>query len=373
MSVISGSLRSGRTLAIIAISIATAVVLVLAIPESVAMGASARACVVRNVTRGGSYPWLGAAVREARAKDKLTVRGTCKGSTRIRRKSLTIVGIRKRWSGPPTLQTNGWKRPLAVQGSRSTKVTLKNLTLKGAPDKVMSHPGGIEIDGGVVTLRNVTVKGFKVHTQGAGIYLHRGTLRLMGSTRVVWNNSGVWSGGGIYNEGTVVMSDTSQVSHNHAGKSGGGIYNVGVLIMKRSSSVRANTALLSGSDCAAGPVCGAAGGIWSPAGTSVTMQGQSSVSDNVAGLDAGGIWSNGTVLLRGSSSVSHNEASRDGGGIIVHGKLTMQADSSITGNSAAAGGGVMASLFATLTDVVCAPPADGANVFGNTPDNCESF
>jgi len=369
----SGSHLKSHVLVVIAISIVAAVGLAMTVPSGSVSAASPRACKVRNVTRGGSYSKLGAAVKAARLKDKLTVRGTCKGSTIIRRKSLTIVGIRSRRSGTPTLLTTGWRRPLAVQGVRSTRVTLKSLTLRGSPDKIMIHLGGIQIDGGTVTLKDVTVRDFKARGEGAGIHLHRGTLRLLGTTRVVWNDSKAWSGGGIYNGDTVVMTNTSQVSHNHSGKSGGGILNGGTLTMKKSSSVQANSATSSGSACAVGPVCGAAGGISSPAGSVLTMKGDSSVSGNTAGLDAGGIWTNGILVLGGNSSVSGNQASRWGGGVLVHSQLTMQDSSSITGNSAAAGGGLMAALSPTLVDVVCAPPAIGANVFGNTPDDCDSY
>ena len=50
--------------------------------------------------------------------------------------------------------------------------------------------------------------------------------------------------------------------------------------------------------------------------------------------------------------------------------LTMNDSARISGNTAVHGGGVHNTKQGSLVGVVCAPPATGANVIRNTPDNC---
>jgi predicted outer membrane repeat protein len=296
--------------------------------------ASPKACKVRNVSRGVSYPSLAAAVSRARNGNKLTVRGICKGRTTIQDKRLTIVGVRTKTSGMPTLLSNGTARVLTIKGP-TADVTLKRIAVKGDPRKLLGFEGGgIRVVRGKVTLRDVKVRGFNVSRRGGGVSLMRGSITLLGAT-AIRNNSARGDGGGIHAEGA------------------------GSIRLKDTSTIKLNTTRIDG------------GGIRTE-GADVMLLGASSITGNLASGDGdgGGIYADTeSITMYGASSIADNEA-RLGGGIRTQGRLQMGTTTSITGNSGRDGsGGIHAGLGYTPIGVVCAPAVD-ANVFGNSPDDC---
>jgi hypothetical protein len=113
------------------------------------------------------------------------------------------------------------------------------------------------------------------------------------------------------------------------------------------------------------------------------MNDASSIGGNAASY-GGGVetWrKTGTFTMNDSSSVTGNTAwEGKGGGVWVGGgTFTMTGSSTITGNTAAerwededgtyGGGGGLHHTGGTLIGVICGPEA-GANVTGNTPDDC---
>ncbi len=341
-------IRPTRVLVTIVAALSMSLALPLALPADSVDAAPAKACKVRNVTRGGSYTSLAAAIKQARNGNKLTVRGICSGRARITNKKLTIVGVRTSTSGAPTLRGTGKGPVLTIVGDFAN-VTLKKLIIRGKPTQILDYDGGGIFNMARLTLRNVTVNWFKTKGYGGGIHNLEGTIRLLGTTRVQGNKAAI--GSGIYNNsGSIVVGGSSMIQRNK----GVGIYSDGPLAevhVRWNSSVRNNTG------------AGIRGGHGK-----VTMSGRSVISGNTA--EQGGGFSGEDLTMNDSSSITGNTATYQGGGVFTGGLLTMNDASSITGNtSQIQAGGVYAQSWATLVGVTCAPET-GANVYGNTPDDC---
>jgi hypothetical protein len=78
--------------------------------------------------------------------------------------------------------------------------------------------------------------------------------------------------------------------------------------------------------------------------------------------------------MKDESQVVGSTARNGVGGVYVMDELVMLDRSRITGNTAGGtgGGGVFQDLGDPRRGVVCAP-AQGANVFGNVPNNCQRW
>jgi hypothetical protein len=268
-------------------------------------------CRVRNLDTGTTRTSLQEAVRTATPGDRLTVRGICRGTTRIG-KDLTIRGV-------PTTTSS---KPILDGALRGTVVRVR--------------------DGVRVTLRELTVR--------------RGVAQ---------------RGGGILNLGTIVLRDV--IVRASTAAYGGGVYNLGTLTLNRSSSIRGNATV--GPASVVDELSGACGEAWQGtpdvagggvlnAGT-LNLSGSSSISGNTTGMSAGGVYNAGVLALDDSGSISRNTAGTTGGGVYNEGTLTMAGSASISGNTATAddGGGVC--NLGDLSGVVC-----GDNVHDNTPGDC---
>jgi hypothetical protein len=134
-----------------------------------------------------------------------------------------------------------------------------------------------------------------------------------------------------------------------------------VLTIEPGVTVTLNTLVITNGDAGQG------GGIFNFEGT-VTLNG-STVTGNFGG-DGGGIFNFEGTLTLNNSTITGN-TSLDGGGIwSSRGMVTLAGSSTVTGNTASApplGGGIVA-CSATLVNAI-APPAPGANVYNNTPDD----
>lgn len=290
--------------------------------------AANRGCLVVDTDSNQSYPSLQAAVDAAAAGDSLFVKGTCAGFTVIDT-SLTITG-----------QSNG--------GTKTATLV-----------------GGLDIDSVTVTLNKLVITNAGMFG-GGGIFTRLATLTLNDST--VATTPGTF-GGGIENASGMVTLNDSRVTGGTSDQPdfAGGINNIdGTLILNGNSSVVGNT--------------GTFGGIQNSGSGRATliMNGSSTVTGNTA-IDGGGIYNNGgRVTLNDSSSITGNTATGEFGGGIDNGggTVTMNGSSSITGNSAGGngvtgeGGGIF-NQCGTLNGAV-APPAAGANVYNNIPDNIDT-
>ncbi len=167
--------------------------------------------------------------------------------------------------------------------------------------------------------------------------------------------------GGIINAGTLTLRGVAVTACR--GLYGGGIFNsdTGVLTLAAGSRVSGNIAIKTDDEGS-----GHGGGINNTGGT-VTLEADSTVSENTAGVFGGGIANlSGTLTLKSGSSVTKNKATNGGGGIFsADGTLVLDAGSSVTDNKATnGGGGILSGGGSVIID-----PA--SSVTGNTPDNCE--
>ena len=348
-------------------AIAVALAVMVAIPAGSTAAASPTACKVKNVTRGGTYTSLGAAVKNARNGNKLSVRGTCITGRTLIAKRLTIYGVRNATSGPPTLRGTSWGPTLMIQGE--TSVIVKGLTIKGRKDVVLPanrRGGGIYVgEGCKLTLQNVTVKEFRSNGFGGGIATEGGTVRLLGTTRIQGNKAA--SGGGIWaSYAKIVMQGKSVVRWNK----GDGIRSDGPVTMKWESAVSGNTGSgISGGDPTrlfdrASIHHNSERGI---VGATAVLRNSAAVHHN----SDGGIRAE-AVELHDNATVRDNAADT-GAGLLEFEALEMSGNATITGNTAKFnGGGLFHRSRATLTGVTCAP-APGANVYDNAPNDCYDY
>ncbi len=246
--------RARHVLAVMAL-----VAMTTALASTSTVAASPSACRVKNLESDVTKASLQKAVYAASGRDRLTVRGTCRGHTRIN-KNLTISGVKSRGSGKPTLLGGGG----SVVDVANKQVALQKLVIRG------SKVEGIR-NSGILLLRSVIMR----HNLGRGVHNSR-VLKLLGSTSIRYD-----TGGGVLNDGRLMMWDTSSISSNSSSTEGGGV--------------------LAG------------------AGTAITMGGKSSISGNSGDHFGGGVWiRKGTLTMVGSSSISGNtatDANPHGGGI----------------------------------------------------------
>jgi len=201
---------------------------------------------------------------------------------------------------------------------------------------------------------------------GGAISNRYGTLNVQGNSQIYGNNATDF-GGAIYNHGTANIYNAT-VRDNEAEDSGGGVYNNinGVLDITDSvisgNSVTKNNGVGGGirstgstgsnhsdpkvtitnsqiSDNHADGGSGDGGGIYADAYTILTIKGGSTISNNTAGRDGGGIYNNGLRLEVDSSTVSDNEADRDAGGIYSWHESNLAVNNSTISNNTSYGKG----------------------------------
>ena len=201
---------------------------------------------------------------------------------------------------------------------------------------------------------------------GGAISNRYGTLNVQGNSQIYRNNATDF-GGAIYNHGTANITNAT-VRDNEAEDSGGGVYNNinGVLDITDSvitgNSVTKNNGVGGGirstgstgsnhsdpkvtitnsqiSNNHADGGSGDGGGIYADAYTILTIKGGSTISNNTAGRDGGGIYNNGLRLEVDSSTVSDNEADRDAGGIYSWHESNLAVNNSTISNNTSDGKG----------------------------------
>jgi predicted outer membrane repeat protein len=226
-------------------------------------------------------------------------------------------------------------------------LTLEDVTLtNGELDNFPGQNGGGILNEGTLSMDGVTVTANKAF-QGGGV---NSTKTLSMTNSVVSDNLGTDHGGGIHLYGNTTITD-SEVVNNDAWILAGGINSGGPLTLTR-TTVSGNTAgsgggviayvggnaplTLDDSDVTGNTALGS-GGIFSY-GSTIWITNGSTVNDNVAQQDCGGISSSGAIVVV-SSTVSGNEAAENGGGICSGGSLTLSS-STVSGNRGLFGGGV---------------------------------
>jgi hypothetical protein len=195
-------------------------------------------------------------------------------------KDLTIQAKK---NAPVTVNAGGNSRVFDV--ASNAHVTLANLTIAGG-NQAVNVPNAF-------------------YAEGGGI-LNLGTLTMDHST--LSGNSADYKGGGIFNIGTVAISD-STLAGNSAGVYGGGILNLGkatishsILSENSAYPINFNSAYSKG------------GAIYNDRGGTLTL-GDSTLSDNSALSNGGGIFNFYSTLTINSSVLSNNHTDFEGGGI----------------------------------------------------------
>ncbi len=209
----------------------------------------------------------------------------------------------------------------------SGDLTLTNSTVSG--NSTYGYGGGIYTGGNDLTLTNSTVSGNTAGTGGGGIFIRWGYLTLTSSA--VSGNTG----GGIRNVGGFATLTSSTVSGN-TGLHGGGIFNWGGYLTLTNSTV-------SGNDARTG------GGIRNRGRGTTTILTNTTVNENTAEKDGGGIRISGGYLTLTNSTVSGNVAYNEGGGIhmtahLFYDSTVTVTNSTVSGNTAGVRGGGIANV-----------------------------
>ncbi|MFE2877134.1 right-handed parallel beta-helix repeat-containing protein [Streptomyces roseus] len=239
---------------------------------------------------------------------------------------------------------------VAAPGGR---LTLENLTIRGGRSESGGAGGGGIASKGELTLDSVTVTGNVSALSGAGGgIISSGTLNLRNST--VSHNVSTNNGGGVYSSGTANISNTT-ITGNTAKDTGGGLDARGSLTLA-GSRVTDNAARLDGGGIAAFLLTGTV--------TDTLVQGNDTASDNDGG---GGILNRQSALTLERTTVIANrvvESGATGGGISnISGASLVLRNSSVTDNYA---GGAPGGIFNHASTV----SLTATTVAGNFPTNC---
>jgi len=237
--------------------------------------------------------------------------------------------------------------------------TLTNSILTG---NSAGYGAGIEVAAnGNVTLIGTQVVSNSADAWGGGIS-SLGILQVTADSLIANNTSGD-DGGGLHIHGSSATLDGARVEGNSAVRYGGGIYNSILPLTITNTTITGNSAVNGG-----GFYTSAVGGV-SYNGATFTA---STLSDNIATGDGGGIYSVGTVVVEAGSTISGNQAGNLGGGIKNTGTLTVR-DTTLTGNTAQGdGGGIHNTTAMTVTGSVFSnnlSSANGGGVYNNNRDS----
>ncbi|MCM1546361.1 MAG: InlB B-repeat-containing protein [Clostridiales bacterium] len=168
--------------------------------------------------------------------------------------------------------------------------------------------------------------------RGAGILALGANVILTGTAKVN-SNVGDTDGGGVHvrEKSSLTMGGTAEICNNVANTVAGGIYVI------HSSTFTMNNGKISGNST----VIGDGAGVCISNGTTVINSGE--ISNNSAGLNAGGIYCGSGTLTINGGTISDNTANTDrgcGGGIEAVKTKVIIKDAIIENNSAADGGGI---------------------------------
>lgn len=199
-------------------------------------------------------------------------------------------------------------------------ITLRNMQV--TENVTLGFGGGMYLNPDNAILSNIQVVGNTSEDEGGGIYFDGETLTMTDS--IIEGNTAVNDGGGLYADGPSTISNTI-FQYNVSGDDGGGIYNRRNMELAY-STVYSNTASNQG------------GGIYQNSDISII---HSTVSENHATAHGGGLESNGSGSYIGYSTFSGNTANALGGAISNHAGELKLFNSTLSGNYATNGGGAI--------------------------------
>ncbi len=158
------------------------------------------------------------------------------------------------------------------------------------------------------TVKNVTITSTEPSTNGAGVYIKKGSVDIIGS--IIKDNTVKSDGGGVYITGgttaapCVVNIIDSDISGNTAERNGGGVYT-------------GKNTIFTITDCDINKNIAKSGGGLYIDGANSTIIG-CNVTENTASSDGGGLYSaSSTIQLGENSIITKNTAAKAGGGIYL--------------------------------------------------------
>jgi fibronectin-binding autotransporter adhesin len=181
---------------------------------------------------------------------------------------------------------------------------------EGAPQP--GHGGGVNVIGGSITLKDLTIRDNRVSGQGGGIR-NQGSATL--ENVIVEGNNAHAEGGGIANDRTLTM--TGGRIDGNTGRRGGGIFTPTTSSVTQNPSATLTNVGLNGNTASAGH----GGGVYYGSGR-LTLTETSLVNNQAIGTDAdgnlargGGIYvvGRGSLVMIGGAIRDNNRAPHGGG------------------------------------------------------------
>ena len=248
--------------------------------------------------------------------------------------------------------------------SEGGSLTLKGCMIGGNTSdegNTAKKGGGIYLKNVTLTMEGVTVKNNKALTQGGGIYLADGELKIPNGTTIADNsatdntagNHNSEAGGGIYVEKGTLTLNGGIISGNSANANkGGGVYLKAGTFTMNSGEIKncsakygggvslagASTFTMTGgtiTGCKADVEGGKGGGIYTELKTKLTLEGAASnpvVISNCTAKETGGgmhIYTQNTVTVK-NACIEGNSANSGGGVYLEQGTFTIAGSTRIT-------------------------------------------
>ncbi len=252
--------------------------------------------------------------------------------------------------------------------SEDGRLTLKSCMIGGnnsGDGNRAKKGGGIYLKNVALTMQSVTVKNNKALTQGAGIYLAAGELKIPGGNTIADNsiidNGNSEAGGGIYVEKGMLTLDGGSIDGNSANANkGGGVHLKAGTFTMNSGEIKNCSAKYGGgvslagkssftmkggsiTGCKANVEGGVGGGIYTGAKTQLTLEGTNSnpvvISNCTAKKTGGGmhIYTNNPVTVK-NARIEGNTAGNGGGVYLEQGTFTIAGSTRITPSTEATAG-----------------------------------
>ena len=244
--------------------------------------------------------------------------------------------------------------------SEGGSLTLKGCMIGGNTSdegNTAKKGGGIYLKNVTLTMEGVTVKNNKALTQGGGIYLADGELKIPGGNTIADNsiidNGNSEAGGGIYVEKGTLTLNGGIISGNSANANkGGGVYLKAGTFTMNSGEIKNCFAKYGGgvslagkssftmtggtiTGCKADVEGGKGGGIYTELKTKLTLEGAASnpvVISNCTAKETGGgmyIYTQNTVTVK-NARIKGNSANSGGGVYLEQGTFTIAGSTRIT-------------------------------------------
>lgn len=230
-----------------------------------------------------------------------------------------------------------------IDVSGGSIVKLKNLTVSGG---TLSGAGLDVLGSSQVTLDNTDL----INNNGAnggGIYIGSGSQVTLTNGSLVQNNTASYAGGGASVYGRLNALDTnSDITGNSSTSDGGGVYVNGGTLYLNGADVHDNQAL---------GASGRGGGIYATNNAVITLTNSSFIGESApccnTAYDGGGIYASHSTIysLGGNSTILQNQATNNGGGLYLFDHSLFKASSGTNigydvqlgnGNTAVLGAGI---------------------------------